>query len=224
MLQLSLIKSAVRAAAQREIRHAGGNPATMAIAASNSLPPHARSRMASSRVRPQVAPDGIIYASSFADPTGATDASAGLQRAIEALLAGTGNETQLWGGAVDLSGRALELDGGQYVLSRPLHIPAGYANFEIRGGTLRAGPGFPSSLPDGKPAFLLTLGNLSAHKYIESVSLSTMLLQGAGIAHGGLNLILGVGVDIGPSIYVQGFLGAGIQVDQGAEAMIHDCW
>ena len=63
-------------------------------------------------------PSGIVDASRYADPTGATDAAPGLRRAIAELLAGSQPEHPfaLWSNVTDLSGRRLELAGGEYLL------------------------------------------------------------------------------------------------------------
>lgn len=194
-------------------------------AATTPLPSDLNSRI---QLVPEPASSGIIDATSFADPTGVEDASAGLQRAIEALLKGSGPRQELWANRTDLSGRRLELGGGQYLLNAPLFIPAGYGNFEIRGGTLRAGPQFPRAPAETgngtQPApFLLTIGG-DIPGYVESVSINSVLLQGDGIAEGGLHCVYCVGVNIGPAVFVEGFPGTGIRVDEGAEVLIHDCW
>jgi hypothetical protein len=195
-------------------------------AATTPLPSDLDSRM---QLVPEPARSGIIDATTFADPAGVEDASAGLQRAIEALLKGSGPRQELWANRTDLSGRRLELGGGQYMLNAPLFIPAGYGNFEIRGGTLRAGPQFPRAPAEAgngstqPAAFLLTIGG-DIPGYVESVSINSVLLQGDGIAEGGLHCVYCVGVNIGPAVFVEGFPGTGIRVDEGAEVLIHDCW
>ena len=111
-----------------------------------------------------------------------TDASPGLQKAIGALLQGSGPRQELWANRTDLSGRRLELGGGQYLLNAPLFIPAGFGNFEIRGGTLRAGPKFPRAANGSGPAaFLLTMGEPNnktySPGYVTSVSVNSVLFQ-----------------------------------------------
>ena len=231
-IQLQHIKASLRLAARRSSGGVAG-----AILDQSAHPPHIAARVvqqnqiaSGARVPPpEPTAGGIVYAAHYADPTGVADASPGLQRAIETLLAGSGPPHAYWSGAVDLSGRRLELGGGQYLLQSPLFIPGHYANFQIAGGTLRAGPAFPPGqpnfLPNGQPgdsAFLLTMGNeTSAGKatvgYIESVSITDVLFQGAGVAGGGLKIIYGVGITVGPAVFVDGFTGVGIRVDKGAE-------
>lgn len=197
--------------------------------ASSPLPSHLGSRL--QVLSPQPATPGIIEAATFADASGIEDASPGLQRAIETLLKGSGPRQEIWANRTDLSGRRLELGGGQYLLGAPLFIPAGVGNFEIRGGTLRAGPNFPaakSANGTGGEAFLLTMGESGnatySPGYVTSVSVTSVLFQGSGIAAGGLHCIYCVGVNIGPAVFVEGFPGTGIKVDLGAEVLIHDCW
>ena len=227
--QLASIKAGLRAVARRS---AG------AVLDRSAHPPHVAARAIKESLPRAAAPaGGVVDASEFADPTGATDASPGLQKAIEALVAGSGPAKPYWAGAHDLSGRRLDLGGGQYMLNAPLFIPGKVANFEVSGGTLFAGPSFPRGQanwrPDGLPgdsAFLLTLGNetdamkSTAAGYIESVQITDVLFQGGGIAGGGLKIIYGVGLSVGPSVYVDGFTGVGIRIDEGAEVMVHDAW
>eukprot|EP01050_Picozoa_sp_SAG11_P004355 SAG11_NODE_277_length_11302_cov_5.987146_5_plen_1278_part_00 len=165
---------------------------------------------------------GIVDASGFADPTGTTDAAPGLRKALAVLLAGSTSSSDrfaLWSNVTDLSGRRLELSGGEYLLQSPLAIPGGVGNFEITGGTLRAGSRFPAN------GSLLSLGDDSG-THIESVSLTAMLLHGGGgLARGSLlNITYGVGISVGPAVYFEGFGGAGIQINHGAETLIHECW
>ena len=165
---------------------------------------------------------GIVDASKYADPTGATDAAPGLRRAIAELLAGSQPEHPfaLWSNVTDLSGRRLELAGGEYLLQSPLAIPGGFGNVEIRGGTLRAGRLFPAN------ESLLSLGDESGARHIESVSLTSMLLHGGGGLLNGalLKVAYGVGISVGPAVYFEGFSGVGVQIDKGAETLIHECW
>jgi hypothetical protein len=230
--QLERIKSGLRLAARRSSGGAAG-----AVLDKSSHPPHVVARIQkSSSGKVRVPAGGIVFAADFADSTGVADASPGLQKAIESLLAGSGPPKTYWGGATDLSGRRLELGGGQYLLQSPLFVPGHFANFQITGGTLRAGGKFPRGkpnfLPNGEPgdsAFLLTLGNETASMksvdgYIESVLIDEVLFQGAGIAGGGLKVIYGVGLNVGPAVFVDGFTGVGIRVDKGAEVIIHDSW
>ena len=45
--------------------------------------------------------------------------------------------------ATSLGGATLDLSGGTYLISEPVHIPMLHANFRITGGTLRAAASFP---------------------------------------------------------------------------------
>lgn len=215
------LKHEALALARMQRRAGGGSDAT------TPLPSHLMDRL-----QPLPEPHtGIIDATTFADASGVQDAAPGLQQAIQVLLKGSGPRQALWANRTDLSGRRLELGGGQYLLNAPLFIPAGYGNFEIRGGTLRAGPNFPaepSGNGTGPGAFLLTMGEASnatySPGYVTSVSINSVLFQGSGLAHGGLHCVYCVGVNIGPAVFVEGFPGNGIQVDLGAEVLVHDCW
>ena len=207
----------VRDDAHRNMAMVGG------VAADAAHPPHIVRRLRRPAAQHATADlpvsEGVIDASQFADPTGGNDASPGLREAIAMLLQSSDDRRfGLWSNVTDLSGRRLELSGGEYLLQSPLFIPSGVGNFRIQGGTLRAGPLFP------KNTSLLTLGDESG-KHIESVSLTSLVLHGGGVIDGSvLRIVYGVGIDVGPAVYVEGFTGVGIEVTHGAETLIHNCW
>lgn len=207
----------VRDDAHRNMAMVGG------VAADVAHPPHIVRRLRRPAAQHATADlpvsEGVIDVSQFADPTGGNDASPGLHEAIAMLLQSSDDRRfGLWSNVTDLSGRRLELSGGEYLLQSPLFIPSGVGNFRIQGGTLRAGPLFP------KNTSLLTLGDESG-KHIESVSLTSLVLHGGGVIDGSvLRIVYGVGIDVGPAVYVEGFTGVGIEVTHGAETLIHNCW
>ena len=213
-------RGAALASKQAEASRASGG----AVDVAQSYPPPLRRRLRQTVASCAQASAGIVDVSRYADPTGSTDAAPGLRRAIVELLKGSQLPSEradfnLWSNVTDLSGRVLELSGGEYLLESPLEIPAGYGNFKIQGGTLRAGPSFPAY------ATLLTLGD-SSGAHIESVSLTALLLHGGGgLASGALlTIAYGVGISVGPAVYFEGFSGIGVQIVKGAEALIHECW
>ena len=93
-----------------------------------------------------------------ADPTGHTDSTA----AFTALLADFLSYNQSHGhrmaqGFVDLGGAVIDLQGGDYLISQPIHIPPCYGNARIQSGSLRASPSFPPS------KYLIIIGNDTSH-------------------------------------------------------------
>jgi hypothetical protein len=93
-----------------------------------------------------------------ADPTGATDSTAVLQRCVELLWNASRSSSSSNNGdggnvnsskgtpQLDLGGATLDLAGGIFLLSSPIVFPpAGARNFQVRGGTLRAARSFPIS-------------------------------------------------------------------------------
>ncbi|KAE8706595.1 Polygalacturonase QRT3 [Hibiscus syriacus] len=78
-----------------------------------------------------------------ADPTGKSDSTEALNKAIADAFNGP-SEGFLMEGITNLGGPRIDLDGGNYVLSKPLRLPAaGAGNLMIHGGTLRASDDFP---------------------------------------------------------------------------------
>ncbi|KAI3944505.1 hypothetical protein MKX01_016297 [Papaver californicum] len=87
-----------------------------------------------------------------ADPTGKTDSTKALQQAfLDAFNAATTTATGddkvnefLMQGITDLGGPQINLEGGSYTISSPLHFPpTGGGNLVIHGGSLRASESFP---------------------------------------------------------------------------------
>ncbi|KAI3969721.1 hypothetical protein MKX01_020282 [Papaver californicum] len=99
-----------------------------------------------------------------ADPTGKTDSTKALQQAFldafnAATTTATGNDKFdefLMQGITDLGGPQINLEGGSYTISCPLHFPpTGGGNLVIHGGSLRASESFP------KDGYLIQLSALS---------------------------------------------------------------
>ena len=93
-----------------------------------------------------------------ADPTGRTDSTA----AFTALLAdfltyNTSHGHRMAQGFVDLGGATIDLQGGDYLISQPIHIPPCFGNARIQSGSLRASPSFPRS------KYLIIIGNDTSH-------------------------------------------------------------
>ncbi|XVE67567.1 hypothetical protein DITRI_Ditri08aG0170800 [Diplodiscus trichospermus] len=91
-----------------------------------------------------------------ADPTGKSDSTEALNKAIADAFRGP-SEGFLMEGITNLGGPQIYLEGGNYLISKPLRLPAaGAGNLMIHGGTLRASDNFPA---DG---YLIDLSALSA--------------------------------------------------------------
>ncbi|MCL7031341.1 hypothetical protein MKW94_015488 [Papaver nudicaule] len=113
------------------------------ISPSPSLPPQ------------QISPaDSRVYKVTAygADPTGKTDSTKALQQAFldafnAAATTASGNDRLdefLMQGITDLGGPQINLEGGSYMISSPLHFPpTGGGNLVIHGGSIRASESFP---------------------------------------------------------------------------------
>jgi hypothetical protein len=92
-----------------------------------------------------------------ADPTGQEDSTAAFELLMSDLLSPNATHAhRMADGIVDLGGATVDLQGGDYLISKPLRIPPCYGNARIMRGSLRASPSFPS---DG---YLVVIGNESA--------------------------------------------------------------
>jgi hypothetical protein len=160
-----------------------------------------------------------------ADPTGKADASPAFSQLLGVLrdrCAGVGRNMS--DGIADCGGLVVDLQGGAYVLSQPLHIPQFLGNLRVIDGTLRAAPAFPPS------EFLLAVGDLPCKTQSgqgscnENVGLSGLTLDGAHVAAGCLRITATMGATLDASSAVFGFNQTGILLQGGHEAMISETW
>jgi hypothetical protein len=86
----------------------------------------------------------IAVAAFGADPTGVRDSSDAFAAAWAAAVANVTVVRYMASKIRDLGGVKIDLQGGDYALSRPFSLPAFYGNFKIGGGTVRAMEGFPA--------------------------------------------------------------------------------
>ncbi|KAK9937220.1 hypothetical protein M0R45_014024 [Rubus argutus] len=79
-----------------------------------------------------------------ADPTGNRDSTEAIAQAFADAFRGS-SEGFLMEGINNLGGAQINLEGGHYLISKPLQFPgAGVGNLMIHGGTLRASDDFPT--------------------------------------------------------------------------------
>lgn len=153
-----------------------------------------------------------------ADPTGAADATAAINKAIADAFRPPSNAT-MTGGIPDLGGAEVHLDGGTYLVKAPLTLPAsGGGNFRIHGGTLRASGDFPTD------RYLIELSAAgSGRSYdFEYATLRDLMLD-CSYRGGGVSVVnsLRVAVD---NCYVAHFASDGVAVRGGHETFIRDCF
>eukprot|EP01047_Picozoa_sp_COSAG01_P050898 COSAG01_NODE_5191_length_4421_cov_59.692503_6_plen_204_part_00 len=85
---------------------------------------------------------GVVSPADFGgDPSGKMDSSPAFFHAIAELLS-LGGGRKNGANQTDLGGATLSLGGGVWAVSRPISIPAFYANYRIEGGTIIAHPSF----------------------------------------------------------------------------------
>ena len=78
-----------------------------------------------------------------ADPTTHNDSSPAFDRALAHAINSRNASRSMARHILDLGGVTLSLQGGDYLLTRPLSIPTGIGNLKVTGGTLRAASSFP---------------------------------------------------------------------------------
>ena len=160
-----------------------------------------------SRATPPAKTTGRVYrlASDFgADPSGHIDAADAFDAAFAELWAHPSEAKNDWmmpDGAViagpDLGGATLDLEGGTFGVSRPVRFPsAGGGNMFLRGGTIRALPGFAASTSNCstctvKPEMegVVEVGGGPAVHMIGRIVFEDLTIDGSGIAHGEHNQV-----------------------------------
>ncbi|KAL5539236.1 hypothetical protein UlMin_042789 [Ulmus minor] len=196
---------------------------------STSLPPSPAISPSPSQIQGANSPR-VYHATSFgADPTGQEDSTEALVAAISAALEAP-HEGFLMEGIANLGGARIDLQGGNYLITRSLRIPAtGVGNLMIHGGTLKASEDFPS---DG---YLIDLSSssstkketssldaqLSSSSYnYEFITLKDLLLD-CNYRGGGISVINSLRTSI-DNCYITHFATTGILVQQGHETYIRN--
>ncbi|RAL53504.1 unnamed protein product [Cuscuta campestris] len=167
---------------------------------------------------PTTTPSGRVYGvtSYGADPSGEEDSTGAIMEAIRDALNGP-SEGFLFAGIRNLGGARIDLQGGTYVVSRPLNFPLpGRGNLIIHGGTLKASENFPAEgyLLDLSPT---TSGGGPAYNY-EFITFKDILLD-SNFRGGGIQVVnsLRIGID---NCYITHFTTNGILVRGGHETYI----
>ncbi|KAL1537551.1 Polygalacturonase qrt3 [Salvia divinorum] len=148
-----------------------------------------------------------------ADPTGRNDSTDAVLRAIGDALGGPGRGV-LFEGIVNLGGARVDLDGGNYLISRPLLFPvSGRGNLAIHGGTLTASNDFPN---DG---YLIDLSSSSNSTYnYEFITFRDLLLD-SSYRGGGIRVTNSLRTTI-DNCYITRFNTTGILAQGGHETYI----
>ncbi|KAI9126163.1 hypothetical protein K1719_002584 [Acacia pycnantha] len=186
---------------------------------------HARLSASTASPSPLAPPSGtngsrVYLATSYgADPTGKVDSTDALLAAIADAAAIGNSEGFLINGVANLGGSQLNLQGGNYLISRPLRLPkAGVGNFMIYGGSLRASDSFPS---DG---YLIDLSNTNgppslSYNY-EFITFKDLLLD-SNFHGGGISVINSLRISI-DNCYITHFTTDGILSQGGHETYIRN--
>ncbi|XVF00465.1 hypothetical protein REPUB_Repub04eG0003500 [Reevesia pubescens] len=160
-----------------------------------------------------------------ADPTGKSDSAEALNKAIADAFQGP-SEGMLMKGINNLGGPQINLEGGNYLISKPLRLPAaGAGNLMIHGGTLRASDNFPADgyLIDLSPPSASSqdskLSPSSSYNY-EYITLKDLMLD-SNYRGGGISVVNSLRTSI-DNCYITHFTTTGILVQYGHETYIRN--
>jgi hypothetical protein len=172
-----------------------------------------------------------------ADPTGVRDSWAPINAAIgeclnQSALSPNGffpgeDTVPQFGPIRDMGGCSVDLEGGEYRISKTLHIPEMNANMQFGHGSLVAAPGF-------KGEFLFVVGTKDAtsregcRSYPQAscnidINFPELFLDGARRASG-MQINNVMGATVGPGGYFLNFTEFGLQINNGHEVMMDRCW
>ncbi|KAF7801331.1 polygalacturonase QRT3 [Senna tora] len=173
---------------------------------------------------PEGGSDPRIYlvTSYGADPTGQVDSTEALLAAMADAVNGSNYKGyMMMQGITNVGGAQINLQGGNYLISRPLRLPVtGVGNLQIHGGTIRASDTFPSDgyLIDLSPTNDKTSSS-SPYNY-EYITFKDLLLD-SNFKGGGISVInsLRIGID---NCYITHFTTNGILVQSGHETYIRN--
>ncbi|CAJ1947150.1 unnamed protein product [Sphenostylis stenocarpa] len=159
-------------------------------------------------------PHVYLVTSYGADPTGKSDSTEALLAAIADAAKGP-SEGFLMKDIKDLGGAQINLEGGKYMISKPLQLPlSGVGNFMIHGGTISASDNFP---PDGRLIDLSASGNINSYNY-EYITLKDLFLD-SNFRGGGISVKNSLRINI-DNCYITHFTNTGILVQGGHETYI----
>ncbi|KAJ7969416.1 Polygalacturonase QRT3 [Quillaja saponaria] len=244
MARKALIWSMILGLASLLVNHVDGDQLQKMQALKDSLARHDSISLApSSLISPSPSPTSLLpslknplvyHVTSYgADPTGKADSTEALLGAIADAFHGP-SEGFLIEGITNLGGAQINLDGGNYLISRPLRLPAaGVGNLMIHGGTIRASDDFPtdgylidlSSASDKKieanKDSSMNANKLSASSYnYEYITLKDLLLD-SNYRGGGIAVINSLRTSI-DNCYLTHFTTNGILVQSGHETYIRN--
>ena len=167
-----------------------------------------------------------------ADPTGVADSSAAFDKLVAALVVlAAGRQTP--SGLNDLGGAVVDLDGGVFKVSKPIAVPAGYANYRVQQGTLVAAANFQGDSADSVSYILQlgsdancnkTSGGANNKDCTSNVGVQQITIDGQAVAGGGLKIQNAMDVNVGPAVYVIGFNDVGIALPGCGAGYIHEAW
>ncbi|CAN1343827.1 Polygalacturonase QRT3 [Linum perenne] len=194
------------------------------------------SRSPSSSVRPPPQVGGVFYPIGYgADPTGHNDSSDAIQNALnDAFQQLEDNKVFLMEKIKDLGGAVIDLQGGRYLISKPITFPpSGGGNLLIKEGSLRAGLGFPRDrylveLITPKQSEVLIDKTDSVGKfqgsgcYYEDITFRDIMFD-SGFSGGGLVVVDAARTRIINSYFLN-FTSQAILVQGGHETFIEKCF
>eukprot|EP00051_Salpingoeca_urceolata_P012150 m.150747 g.150747 ORF g.150747 m.150747 type:complete len:494 (-) comp17391_c0_seq1:77-1558(-) len=167
------------------------------------------------------------------DPTGRKDSWASINSCVQGCLNQSSlspnghfpGDTSFGDGTFikDMGGCNVDLDGGEFLISKPIQIPQFNANMQFGRGSIIAAPTFPQN------DFLIVVGEPGRNcKYPQGscnidINFPELFVDGRHIASG-MQINHVMGTTIGPGGYFLNFTQYGVQINEGHEVMMDRVW
>ncbi|CAL1402483.1 unnamed protein product [Linum trigynum] len=157
-----------------------------------------------------------------ADPSGSRDSADPILRAInDAFQLQNGHRRQLLPGIHDLGGIVIDLQGGNFLISKPIRFPPGTGNIVVQSGSLRASDDFPAN------RHLIELWSLSPRvtdkaSYYEGITFRDIIFD-SSYRGGGIRVVDSVRIRIDHCFFLH-FTTHGVLIIKGHETLISSCF
>ncbi|KAK7290007.1 hypothetical protein RIF29_04103 [Crotalaria pallida] len=173
----------------------------------------------------------VLYPAGYgADPTGTRDSSDEILKAVKDAFE-MESELELLPGIKDLGGVVIDLQGGNYKISKPITFPGGGGNVVVKGGTLRASDSFPSdrhlveliaSPTIHQNTFNTNFFDQTERIYYEDITFRDILFD-SSYRGGGISIIDSARIRINDCFFLH-FTTEGIIVKRGHETFVSSCF
>ncbi|ESW30864.1 hypothetical protein PHAVU_002G188700 [Phaseolus vulgaris] len=164
----------------------------------------------------------VLYVTEYgADPSGNEESSDAILKAVEDAF-GLQKGYEMDAGVDELGGVVIDLEGGNYKISKPITFPSGTGNVVVKEGTLRASDEFPGDRHLVELWSSKSDQNGNGGIYYEDITFRDVLFD-SSYRGGGLFIVDSARIRINDCFFLH-FTTQGILVNKGHEIYITSCF